>query len=196
MHGFARALAAPVAGGLCSRLFGGLAPGVRRLPWCDRLTIAAFVAAAAALLDGCAATASRSAASADVLPAQDNATAKWMVEQEKAWAEMACGGRSVVAVFADDFHGTSPKGARYGKPADEAPDPKTQWSTDCRLDSAEVRFFSADVAVVYGSESKTVALADARSERRCLVWSDVWLRRKQRWQIIAAQDNRIDCPAR
>ena len=119
-----------------------------------------------------------------------------MVEQEKAWAEMACGGKSVISDFADDFQGTSPKGARYGKPADEPPDPKTQWSTDCRLDSAEVRFFTADVAVVYGAESKTVALPDSKHERRCLVWSDTWLRRNERWQIIAVQDNRVECPAK
>lgn len=135
---------------------------------------------------------------AEDLPATDGPVAQWMIVKERAWANMACGGEWVATeILADDFQGTSPKGARYGKPASApAYDPKTPWSTDCRLDSAEVRFFSADAAVVYGSESKTVTLPDAKHERRCLVWSDMWLRRNGKWQIIAVQDNRIDCPTK
>jgi len=135
---------------------------------------------------------------AEGIPAKDGATAKWMIVKERAWANMACGGEWVATeILADDFQGTAPKGIRYGKPT-SAPtyDPKTEWSTDCRLDSADVRFFSADVAVVYGSESKTVPLPDSKHERRCLVWSDMWLRRNGKWQIIAVQDNRVDCPAK
>jgi hypothetical protein len=132
------------------------------------------------------------------MPAKDGDTAQWMIVKERAWANMACGGEWVASeILADDFQGTAPKGLRYGKPASApAPDPKTPWSTDCRLDSADVRFFSADVAVVYGSESKTVALADSKHERRCLVWTDMWMRRNGKWQIIAVQDNRVECPAK
>lgn len=128
-------------------------------------------------------------------PAKQSATAQWMVEQAKAWADQACGGKWVITdLLADDFRGTSPKGIRYAKPTGEPPDdPNTKWSTDCRLDDADVRFFGADVAVVYGAESKTVALPDGKTERRCLVWTDTWLQRNGKWQIIAVQDNRIDC---
>ncbi|WP_201314594.1 nuclear transport factor 2 family protein [Dyella sp. EPa41] len=138
------------------------------------------------------------AAFADDMPAKDGATAQWMIAKERAWANMACGGEWVASeILANDFQGTAPKGLRYGKPASApAYDPKTPWSTDCRLDSADVRFFSADVAVVYGSESKTVALPDSSHERRCLVWTDMWMRRNGKWQIIAVQDNRVDCPAK
>lgn len=138
------------------------------------------------------------AAFADDIPAKDGATAQWMVVKERAWANMACGGEWVASeILAEDFQGTAPKGVRYGKPASApAEDPKTQWSTDCRLDSADVRFFSADVAVVYGSESKTVTLPDSKHERRCLVWTDMWLRRHGKWQIIAVQDNRVECPVK
>lgn len=116
----------------------------------------------------------------------------------RAWAEQACGGRWVISeMLADDFRGTAPKGARYGKPTGEpAPDPGTKWSTDCRLDEADVRFFGPDVAVMYGAESKTVVLPDGKPERRCLVWTDTWLRRKGLWQVIAVQDNRVDCAAK
>ena len=151
---------------------------------------------AVASIGGCTVSPKAAVHEADNIPAKDSATAKWMVEQEKAWAEMACGGKSVVSDFADDFQGTAPKGGRYGKPADELPAPKRQWSTDCRLDSADVKFFTADVAVVYGAESKTVPLPESKHERRCLVWTDTWLRRNERWQIIAVQDNRVDCAAK
>lgn len=135
-------------------------------------------------------------ASAGDLPSRDGPLAKWMIEQERAWADQACGGKWVISeLLADDFQGTSPKGIRYGKPTGApAPEPNPQWSTDCRLDHADVRFFSADVAVVYGAESKTVALPASKHERRCLVWSDMWLRRNGKWQMIAVQDNRVECP--
>lgn len=64
------------------------------------------------------------------------------------------------------------------------------------MDGAEVRFFGADVAVVYGAESKTVTLDDSKRERRWLVWTDTWMRRNGNRQIIAVQDNRVDCPAK
>jgi len=135
---------------------------------------------------------------AEDIPAKNGATAQWMITKERAWANMACGGEWVASeILADDFQGTAPKGLRYGKPASApAYDPKTPWSTDCHLDSADVRFFSPDAAVVYGSESKTVALPDSKHERRCLVWTDMWLRRNGKWQIIAVQDNRVECPAK
>jgi hypothetical protein len=138
------------------------------------------------------------AAAATDTAEEQRATAQWIVEQAKAWADQACGGKWVLTdVLADDFQGTAPKGARYGKPTGAPPnDPKMKWSTDCRLDSADVRFFSVDVAVVYGSESKTVSLGDGKQERRCLVWTDTWMRRAGKWQIIAVQDNRVDCPAK
>ena len=130
------------------------------------------------------------------LPAKDGPVAQQMIKLEKGWAEQACGGTWVASkMLADDFHGTAPKGSRYDKPGGAPPpDANTPWSTDCRLDSADVRFFAANVAVVYGAESKTVALPDSKHERRCLVWTDTWLLRHGKWQVIAVQDNRVECP--
>ena len=135
---------------------------------------------------------------ANDVPTKDGATAKWMIQQERMWANMACGGKWVALdVFADDFQGTSPNGGHYGKPKSvPINDPNAKWSTDCRLDKADVRFFSTDVAVVYGTESKTVAPQGSKHERRCLVWTDTWLKRNGKWQIIAVQDSRIKCPAK
>jgi hypothetical protein len=155
------------------------------------------LAVIAPLLVSCVAVAVDPAA-AEKTPAEQRATANWMIGQARAWADQACGGKWVISeLFADDFKGTAPKGARYEKPTGEPPyDPKTQWSKDCTLDAADVRFFGSDVAVMYGAESKTVTLADGTPERRCLVWTDTWLRRNAKWQIIAVQDNRIECPVK
>jgi hypothetical protein len=125
-----------------------------------------------------------------------DAVSRWMIEQERAWANMACGGKWISNdVFADDFKGTGPNGGKYGKPTGQPTyNPNTKWHTDCRLDQAEVRFYGASAAVVFGAESKTVPLPDGKQERRCLVWTDTWLRRNSKWQMIAAQDSRITCP--
>lgn len=132
---------------------------------------------------------------AEDMSADQRATAAWMIEQARAWAYQACGGRWVLSeILADDFKGTSPKGSRYEKPAGEPPrDSDKRWSLDCSLDDADVRFFGPDVAVIYGAESKTIVLPDGQHERRCLVWTDTWLRRGGKWQIIAVQDNRTEC---
>jgi hypothetical protein len=128
-------------------------------------------------------------------PAGSDATAQWMIQQERAWAEQSCGKEWVLSeLLASDFHGTAPKGGRYDKPS-KAPDfdPSKTWHTDCRLLSTDVRFFGPDVAVVYGSESSVAPLPDSKLEHRCLVWTDTWLKRHGKWQIIAAQDTRVDC---
>jgi Domain of unknown function (DUF4440) len=151
-----------------------------------------IIAAVAASVSTCAGP-----AFAQDVPAKQRATAHWMIEQARARADQACGGKWVISdLLADDFTGTSPKGTRYAKPTGRPPnDPTTQWSKDCSLDEADVRFFGSDVALMYGVESKTVALAGGTQERHCLVWTDTWLRRKGKWQIIAVQDNRIECAA-
>lgn len=115
--------------------------------------------------------------------AKDRSESKWLIEQERAWAYMACGGKWVATeLLADDFQGTSPNGGRYEKQSVRSTyDQKANWSSDCKLDGADVRYFGSSAAVAYGKESKTVTLAGAKQERRCLVWTDTWLRRNGKW---------------
>jgi Domain of unknown function (DUF4440) len=150
-----------------------------------------IVAVAACISTVACSTSSQGAAAA-------RTTSQWMIEQERGWADMACGGKWIAAeLFADDFKGTAPNGSRYGKPPGPPTyDPNTKWSADCSLDEADVRFFGTDAAVVYGKESRTVTLQDGKHERRCLAWTDSWLRRNGKWQIIAVQDNRFECPTK
>jgi hypothetical protein len=130
----------------------------------------------------------------------DDKTAKFMIDMERKWAEGVCTNNGVISeLLADDFQGTSTGGERYNK-ADELRDEKGPHSAHgCALDDARVRFFSSssgeNVAIIYGSEhaigkDKDKTPPDAKV---CQVWTDTWLKRNGKWQIAAAQDNKVDC---
>ena len=124
----------------------------------------------------------------------DDATAQYIIDMERKWAEGVCANNGVVeSLLADDFQGTSTSGARYTK-ADELRDengPHT--ARDCGLDEAKVRFFGDSLALVYGSEHATGKDTAQPNAKVCQVWTDTWLRRGGKWQIVAAQDNRVAC---
>ncbi len=124
----------------------------------------------------------------------DDKTAKYMIDMEGKWAEGVCANNGVIAaLLAEDFQGTSTHGERYNR-ADELRDEKGPHTAHgCALDDAKVRFFGDDVAIIYGSEhaiGKDKMHLDAKV---CQVWTDTWLKRDGKWQIVAAQDNRVDC---
>jgi hypothetical protein len=124
----------------------------------------------------------------------DDKTAKYIIEMEQKWAEGVCVDNGVVAgLLAEDFQGTSTQGARFTK-ADELKDEKgARTAHDCGLDSAKVRFFEDNMAIVYGSEHAVGKEKSQPNARVCQVWTDTWLKRGGTWQIIASQDNRVSC---
>jgi Domain of unknown function (DUF4440) len=126
--------------------------------------------------------------------APDDKTANFMIDMERKWAEGVCTNNGVISdLLAEDFQGTGTSGKRYNK-ADELRDEKgTHSAHDCALDDAKVRFFAEDVAIIYGSEH-AIGKDKAHPEaKQCQVWTDTWLKREGRWQIAAAQDNKVDC---
>ena len=124
----------------------------------------------------------------------DDKTAKYIIEMERKWAEGVCVDNGVVAgLLADDFQGTSTKGARFTK-ADELKDEKgARTAHDCGLSEAKVRFFGDRLAVVYGSEHYVGKDKSQPNAKVCQVWTDTWLKRDGTWQIIASHDNRVEC---
>jgi hypothetical protein len=129
----------------------------------------------------------------------DDKTAKFMIDMEHKWAEGVCTNNGVIAeLLADDFQGTSTRGERYTK-ADELRDEKGPHSAHgCALDDAKVRFFSSsvgseDVAIIYGSEHAIGKDKTHPEAKQCQVWTDTWLKRDDKWQIVAAQDNKVEC---
>ncbi|HZZ39941.1 MAG TPA: nuclear transport factor 2 family protein [Acidobacteriaceae bacterium] len=124
----------------------------------------------------------------------NNPTAQQIIDSERKWAEGVCVNNGVVAgLLADDFQGTSTKGARFTK-ADELRDEKgPHIAHDCGLDETKVRFFSDSLAIVYGSEHAIGKDPSQPGAKVCQIWTDSWLERGGRWQIIASQDNRVPC---
>lgn len=116
--------------------------------------------------------------------------AKELIEQERKWAELACQPSNVVQdALADDFVGTSPEGSRYTKKdALGEHRPPSGAVHGCKLIDARVRFFAPGLAVVYGRESSIHKDPHGKEFERTLIWTDTWLKRSGKWQIIAVQD--------
>ena len=132
--------------------------------------------------------------------APNDPLARQLIEKERTWATLDCAPRHgidaattalVQELIADDFVGTDPKGALYTK-ADMLPDKRPRSTEpserDCRLISGRVRFIGLNVAVLYGRESAVIKGADGREATRTLVWTDTFLKRASKWQIVAVQD--------
>jgi hypothetical protein len=116
--------------------------------------------------------------------------AKKMIEQERRWAEDACTPSDVAKeALADDFVGTSPRGPIYDKKeATAKPSKPEPLARACKLLSARVRFFGESVAVIYGKETAIHKDAAGNEKERVLIWTDTWMKREGKWQIIAVQD--------
>lgn len=113
-------------------------------------------------------------------------TERYILESERQWAEsVATGDTSAIQrILADDFMGVDPKGGLYNK-QQMITDTRnaTKYFVSNRLNDVKVRFYG-NTAVAQGSETW-----EKRSgERGRFVWTDTWLQRNGRWQIVAAED--------
>ncbi|HEU5248316.1 MAG TPA: nuclear transport factor 2 family protein [Candidatus Udaeobacter sp.] len=111
---------------------------------------------------------------------------RYIVESERQWAEsVATGDPSVVEqILADDFLGVDPKGRLYDK-VKMITDTRTapQYFVSNRVNEVKVRFYG-DTAIAQGNES----WERSTGERGRFVWTDTWIRRNGRCQIVAAED--------
>jgi len=113
-------------------------------------------------------------------------TERYILESERQWAEsVATGDTSAIdRILADDFIGVDPQGHLYNKQRmiDETRNAPKYFVSN-RLNDVKVRFYG-NTAIAQGSETW-----EKRSgERGRFVWTDTWLRRNGRWQIVAAED--------
>lgn len=123
----------------------------------------------------------------------DDSVAIKLIAMDKMWAESNCRPQpGLEDVFADDFQGTAPDGTRYGK--EEALAPLKYPDRQCEFGDVKVHFFGYDLAIAYGNESSIRKGADGKEYKRCLAWTDIWLKLDGKWQLIAAQDNVVECP--
>ena len=110
------------------------------------------------------------------------------MESERQWAESVASGDTgpVERILANDFLGVDPKGNLYDKAkmiSDTREAPKFFISN--RLNEVKVRFYG-DTAIAQGDESWERRVGEPRRGR--FVWTDTWIRRGGRWQIVAAED--------
>ena len=108
-------------------------------------------------------------------------------KSESEWAESVANGDGTVIerILADDFLGVDPKGKLYDKPtmiSETKEGPKHFVSN--HLEDVKIRFFGDNTAIAQGSE----AWARRNGERGRFVWTDSWILRNGRWQIVAAED--------
>jgi hypothetical protein len=59
------------------------------------------------------------------------------------------------------------------------------------LIDAKVRLFGDVFAMAYGNERSNSKLQGQPEALRCLVWTDTWLKRDGKWEVIAAQDTAV-----
>jgi ketosteroid isomerase-like protein len=120
--------------------------------------------------------------------ASQSSAERYIAKSESQWAAAVASGDTAVIerILADDFVGVDTDGSHYDKAkavADTRESPKEFVSN--HLNEVQIRFYG-DTAVAQGNESW-----ERRSEipkRGRFVWTDTWIRRHGKWQIVAAED--------
>ena len=115
-----------------------------------------------------------------------NEAERYITECERQWAESVATGdvSAIERILADDFIGVDPKGRQYNKVqmiSDTQNAPKSFASN--HLNDVKVRFYG-DTAIAQGNET----WQRHNRERGRFVWTDTWILRSGRWQIVAAED--------
>ena len=138
---------------------------------------------AAALLAGAATAAN---ANCTAIGPHPTAVLKYICNSEAGWAEsVASGDPSVVKrILADDFIGVHPSGRHYHKAemVDGTPKAPETFASN-RVNDVIVRFYG-NVAIAQGNET----WRKKNGEAGRFVWTDTWLERNGKWQIVAAED--------
>jgi ketosteroid isomerase-like protein len=126
-----------------------------------------------------------------VASAQESGTAeaeRYIKESERQWAESVVTGDAALVerILAEDFVGVDPDGNFYDKAKMVAETREaSKYFISNHLNEVKVRFFG-DAAVAQGSESWVRRSGSPLRGR--FVWTDTWIRRNGKWQIVAAED--------
>ncbi|MFI4889918.1 MAG: nuclear transport factor 2 family protein [Steroidobacterales bacterium] len=151
----------------------------------DRLNVLALPLLAAAATPGAR------AATPDLHVAE-----RTIIAGERQWADALVSGdtAAVERIVADDFVGVDPGGKEYDKPAaiEEVREAPKQFLSS-HVNHVKVRFYG-DTAVAQGDESWELRAGEHRRGR--YVWTDTWVLRNGKWQIVAAEDLTVLDPER
>lgn len=144
------------------------------------------VVVAVALMSGAAAEPKCTAIGPHPAPAL-----RYICASERGWAESVASGdpTTVKRILAEDFIGVDPKGRQYRKAemVEETAEAANYFSAN-KIGEITVRFYG-NMAVAQGSETWT----KKKGGKGRWVWTDTWLKRNGKWQIVAAED--LEAPA-
>jgi ketosteroid isomerase-like protein len=121
--------------------------------------------------------------------ADQSRTERYIKESEGAWAEAGSKGdtATIERILSDDFAGVAPDGSFYDKAKEIANTHQEQGNVlSNHTNEIKVRFFGKDTAVAQGSETWETRAGDPK--RGTYVWTDTWILRNGKWQIVAAED--------
>ena len=111
---------------------------------------------------------------------------------ERAWSQSVATGDAIAPnrALAEDYVGIGSSGKRMNK-AEMAAQPSrtSKFIVSSDNDYVHVRFFG-NVAVNQGQD--TIRTKDGRASH--LIWTDTWLKRAGKWQIVQSQDAELDTP--
>ena len=113
---------------------------------------------------------------------------QYITESEKQWAEAVASGDSSVVqkILADDFIGVDTKGFQYNKDHEVHNTPAgPKYFKSNHLNNIKIRFYG-NMAVAQGDEIWVRYSGEMLTGR--FVWTDTWLFRNDKWQIVAAED--------
>jgi Domain of unknown function (DUF4440) len=113
---------------------------------------------------------------------------QYITESEKQWAEAVASGDSTVVqrILADDFIGVDTKGFQYNKDHEVHNTPEgPKYFKSNHLNTIKIRFYG-NMAVAQGDEIWVRYSGEQLTGR--FVWTDTWLFRNDKWQIVAAED--------
>lgn len=111
---------------------------------------------------------------------------------ESEWAAVGVTGdpSKTAAFLADDYEGVSSRSEVRNRAQMLEPSKPDDTLVSDTVDYVRIRFPTPDLAIAQGGET---ALAKTGA-RTSLIWTDVWLLRNGRWQIVTSQDSRLPKP--
>jgi hypothetical protein len=114
---------------------------------------------------------------------------KYILKSETEWGPSLAAGDSSLTnrIVADDFIGISSKGKEYNKHMLNHQSMLEANQFKAEVYDVKVAFYGK-AAVAHGKETWT-KLTDSTTTNS--VWTDTWIYRNKKWQLIAAQDQKI-----
>lgn len=115
----------------------------------------------------------------------------YILKSAQEWAEAINEGDSLIIdrIVADDFVGVSLRGDLYDKQTlIRESKMKSNQSYKPKVFNVAIRFYGK-AAVAQGNETWTKK-ADSTSTTN--IWTDTWIYRDKKWQIVAAQDLKLN----